>query len=29
MLEAVVAEVVSDLEPLIRRQSERRRPTGA
>jgi hypothetical protein len=28
MLELVVAEVVSELEPLIRRQSERRRPSG-
>jgi hypothetical protein len=29
MLETVVAEVVSELEPLIRRQAERKRPTGA
>jgi hypothetical protein len=29
MLETVVAEVVSELEPLMRRQTERRKPSGA
>jgi hypothetical protein len=29
MLEVVVAEVVSDLVPLIKRQAERRRPAGS